>query len=85
MWEHCNNVHHNEMTPQKTAELSNLHTKIRNEFSLGPEGLLPEDHPCLQDKGQILQLPLSHARLWVNQLRLAGPAYETKEAADLTA
>ena len=85
MWEHCNNVLHNEMTPQKTAELENLRTRIRNQFTLGQDGLLPVDRPHLQDKERILQLPLSHARLWVNQLRLARQAFDTKEAADLVA
>ena len=73
------------MTPQKTVELNNLHTKIQNEFDLGPEGLLPKDCLCLQDKERILQPPLSHTRLWVNQLGLASRAYESKEATYLNA
>ena len=69
--------------PQKEAELGRLRDKIREGFALGTATLPQLYHSQLHqgEKSKALKLPLSHARLWVQSIRLARRQHQNDEVA----
>jgi hypothetical protein len=71
MWEHRNEIKHNNTTPRERDELQNLRKEVEEQFVLGELGLPSTDHYLLEDKDKVFTYDLAHTKRWLKCITLA--------------
>ena len=65
MWEHRNEIKHNNTTPKQKELLIKLRLQVEHQFVLGTLGLPSTDHYLLEDKDNIFTYDLPHTQRWL--------------------
>jgi hypothetical protein len=81
MWDHRNDIKHNNTTPKQKKLLIQLWLQVEHQFVLGTLGLPVTDHYLLKDKDNIVTYDLHHTQRW---LRLITGAREEQLQVEAT-
>jgi len=71
LWEHRNNIEHNEMTPAKQQKLEVMMARARDELQVGYTDLQRQDHHLFAKPEVVLSMTLSDLTLWLQEVGLA--------------
>ena len=71
LWDHRNNIEHNEMTPAKQQKYDTLLARARDELQEGCADLLPSDRHYFTDETNMLSLSLTNLEQWLSDVKLA--------------
>ena len=83
MWSHRNvELHGETLTPQQASQLDSLRQSIRDEFTKGPDTLLPRDRWFLleEQKDWALKQTLPQSRRWLETVQLSRHAHAGRQA-----
>jgi len=71
LWEHRNNIEHNEMTPAKQQQLEVRMARARDELQVGCADLQRQDRHLFAEPESVLSMTLSDLTLWLKDVSLA--------------
>ena len=76
LWEHRNNIEHNEMTPAKQQQLEVMMARARDELQVGCADLQCQDRHLFAEPELVLSMTLSDLTLWLKEVGLARNAVD---------
>jgi len=76
LWEHCNNIEHNEMTPAKQQQLEVKMARARDKLQVGCADLQHQDRYLFAEPEAVLSMTLSDLTLWLQEVGLARRAVD---------
>jgi len=76
LWEHRNNIEHNEMTPAKQQQLEVKMARARDELQVGCADLQRQDRYLFAEPEVVLSMTLSELTLWLQEVGLARRAVD---------
>jgi len=76
LWEHRNNIEHNEMTPAKQQQLEVRMARARDELQVGYADLQRQDRHLFAEPELVLSMTLSDLTLWLQEVGLARRAMD---------
>ena len=81
VWADRNNIKHNTMTKVKKREIDALNELIKDQYNIGNESLLPEDHGLLKkDMDMIIQeYDVIGKKQWLSSLTHARSRFDSKQ------
>jgi len=68
IWEHRNNIEHNEMTPAKQQQLEVRMARARDELQVGCADLQRQDRHLFAEPELVLSMTLSDLTLWLKEV-----------------
>ena len=71
LWEHRNNIEHNEMAPAKQQQLEVRMARARDELQVGCADLQRQDRHLFAEPESVLSMTLSDLTLWLKDVSLA--------------
>jgi len=71
LWEHRNNIEHNEMTPAKQQQLEVKMARARDELQVGYADLQRQDRHLFAEPEVVLSMTLADLTLWLQEVGLA--------------
>jgi len=76
LWEHRNNIEHNEMTPAKQQQLEAMMARARDELQVGCANIQRQDRHLFAKPELVLSMTLSDLTLWLKEVGLARRAVD---------
>ena len=76
LWEHRNDIEHNEMTPAKHQQLTVKLARARDELQVGHADLQRQDRHLFAEPEVVLSMTLSDLTLWLKEVELARRAVD---------